>query len=116
MNSKRQGSLAMYSVIFVVLGIILAFFVFSPQFLETRTGIYGISCRDIRRKITVALEDYEANETKSMVRGGNKVDLDTLKVKGYLDQIKLCPENGVYMFSNDGKVICTVHEEGAKND
>lgn len=116
LSSNRNGSMAMYFIIFILFGLIVAIFVFSPQFIQTRTGIYSISCRDIRRKISIAIEDHEANQTSSIIKHGEKVDLDALKVRGYLDDIRLCPEKGVFMFTDDGRVICTVHDEGVEYD
>jgi hypothetical protein len=116
LKSNRNGNLAMYSIIFILFGLLVAIFVFFPQFVTTRTGIYSISCKDIKRKISIAIEDHEANQTNSIIKPGGKVDLDALKVRGYLDDIKLCPEKGVFMFTKDGKVMCTVHDEGVAND
>ena len=77
-----------------------------------QSGIYGISCREIRQKIQVAVEDYDTNNTRSIVELGKRVDLDTLKEKGFLPEIRLCPEKGEYQFDGRGRVICTFHKTG----
>ncbi|NCB38149.1 MAG: hypothetical protein EOM80_05205 [Erysipelotrichia bacterium] len=111
-RALRQGNFALYAIVFLFVGIILSIFIFFPQFVNMQSGIYGISCREIRQRIQVAVEEYDANNTKSIVEIDNRVDLDTLKEKGFLNEIRLCPEKGEYRFNKRGKVICTFHKTG----
>ncbi len=108
----RQGNIALYAIVFLLVGIVMSIFIFFPQFLNMQSGIYGISCREIRQKIQVAIEDHDANNTRSIVERGKRVDLDTLKEKGFLNEIRLCPEKGEYKFDERGRVICTFHKSG----
>ncbi len=110
--AARRGNVALYAIVFLLVGIIMSIFIFFPQFLNMQSGIYGISCREIRQKIQVAIEDHDANNSKSIIEPGKRVDLDTLKEKGFLHEIKLCPEKGEYKFDERGKVICTFHKTG----
>ncbi len=111
-RDMRQGNIALYAIVFLMVGIVLSIFIFFPQFLNMQSGIYGISCREIRQKIMVAIEDHDANNTRSIVERGRRVDLDTLKEKGFLNEIRLCPEKGEYKFDERGRVICTFHKSG----
>ncbi len=111
-RSMRQGNIALYAIVFLMVGIVLSIFIFFPQFINMQSGIYGISCREIRQKIQVAIEDHDANNTRSIVERGKRVDLDTLKEKGFLNEIRLCPEKGEYKFDERGRVICTFHKSG----
>lgn len=111
-KTARKGNFALYAIVFLFMGVILSIFMFFPQFLNMQSGIYGISCREIRQKIQVAVEEYDVNNTRSIVENGKRVDLDTLKEKGFLSDIKLCPEKGEYKFDERGKVICTFHKAG----
>ena len=112
LTGRRRGNVALYAIVFLLFGIIMSLFIFFPQFLNMQSGIYGISCREIRQKIQMAVEDYDANNSTSIVERGKRVDLDTLKEKGFLHEIKLCPEKGEYKFDELGKVICTFHKTG----
>lgn len=111
-RGMRQGNIALYAIVFLLVGIVMSIFIFFPQFLNMQSGIYGISCREIRQKIQVAIEDHDANNTRSIVERGKRVDLDTLKEKGFLNEIRLCPEKGEYKFDERGRVICTFHKSG----
>ncbi len=111
-RGRRQGNIALYAIVFLLVGIVMSIFIFFPQFLNMQSGIYGISCREIRQKIQVAIEDHDANNTRSIVERGKRVDLDTLKEKGFLNEIRLCPEKGEYKFDERGRVICTFHKSG----
>lgn len=111
-KGARRGNFALYAIIFLFVGIILSIFMFFPQFFNMQSGIYGISCREIRQKIQIAVEDHDVNNTKSIVEPGKRIDLDTLKEKGFLSDIRLCPEKGLYQFDERGRVICTFHKTG----
>lgn len=111
-KSARSGNFALYAIVFLFVGIVLSIVLFFPQFLNMQSGIYGISCREIRQKIQVAIEDHDANNTRSIVEREKRVDLDTLKEKGFLTEIRLCPEKGEYKFDGRGRVICTFHKTG----
>ena len=108
--SSRKGNFALYAIVFLMVGIVLSIFIFFPQFLNMQSGIYGITCREIKRKVQTAVMDHDANETKSIVKANKVVDLDELKEKGFLAEIQYCPEKGKYIFDKTGKVICTVHD------
>jgi hypothetical protein len=112
-NSKtsKRGNFALYAIVFLMVGVVLSIFIFFPQFLNMQSGIYNITCREIKRKVQTAVMDHDANETKSIVQTGKLVDLDELKEKGFLAEIQYCPEKGEYRFDKTGKVICTVHEK-----
>ncbi|PKL47843.1 MAG: hypothetical protein CVV42_11925 [Candidatus Riflebacteria bacterium HGW-Riflebacteria-2] len=105
----RQGNFALYAIVFLLVGVILSIFIFFPQFLNMQSGIYGISCREIRVKIRAAVEEYNANNTRTIIEPGKRVDLDTLKEKGFLAEIRLCPQKGEYKFDDKGNVYCTFH-------
>jgi competence protein ComGC len=113
--NRRRGNFALYAIVFLMVGVILSIFIFFPQFLNMQSGIYGISCREIRQRIKAAVEEYDANHTRSIIEPGKRIDLDTLKEKGYLKEIRLCPEKGEYRFDENGRVICTQHQTENKN-
>jgi len=108
-TDQRKGNFALYAIVFLFVGVILSVFIFFPQFVDMQSGIYGVSCREIRAKIKAAVEEYNVNNTKSIIEPGKRVDLDTLKEKGYLAEIRLCPQKGEYRFDDKGNVICTYH-------
>ena len=110
--NNKKGSLAIYAIIFMMVGIVLAVFVFFPEYLDMENGIYDVSCKDIRAKIDSAVEDYNVNNSKSFIKPGARVDQDTLKEKGYLREVKECPQKGVFMFGKNGKVTCSIHTKG----
>lgn len=109
---NRHGGLGLYAIILIIVGLGLALFVFMPEYTEVQNGIYNVSCEDIRAKIQSAVDDYNVNNSKSYGKPNLVVDLDTLKEKGYLREIKLCPQKGVYMFDKNNKVICSIHTKG----
>ncbi len=111
-GQNRGGSIALYAIVFILFGLLVSIFIFFPQFLNMQSGIYSISCREIRQKIQAAVEEYDVNNTRSIIERGKKVDLDTLKEKGFLIEIRLCPDRGEYKFDERGRVICTVHTSG----
>ncbi len=113
-SSHKRGNVALYAIVFLLVGIIMSLVIFFPQFLNMQSGIYGISCREIRQKIQVAIEDHDANNSTSIIAPEKRVDLDTLKERGFLHEIKLCPEKGEYKFDKRGRVICTFHKTGDK--
>lgn len=108
---SRRGNFALYAIVFLLVGVVLSIFIFFPQFLNMQSGIYGISCREIRQRIQTAAEEYDANNSVSISIPGKRVDLDTLKEKGFLKEIRLCPEKGEYIFNDRRKVTCTVHSK-----
>lgn len=112
----RSGNFGLYAIVFLLVGVVLSIFIFFPQFISTQSGIYGVSCREIRQRIKVAVEEHDANNTSSIIQPGKKIDLDTLKEKGFLKDIRLCPEKGDYYFDTDGKVKCTIHFVTKKTD
>lgn len=108
-RKNKAGGLGFYALILLVLGLGLAIFVFLPDYKEIQDGIYKASCNDITTKLNSAIEDYNTSNSISYAKPGSIVDLDTLKEKGYLDEIKYCPQKGNFMFDEKGKVICTIH-------
>lgn len=108
-SNKRKGGLGFYALILLVLGLGFAVFVFLPDYREIQDGIYKASCNDITTKINSAIEDYNTSSSKVYAKPGSIIDLDTLKEKGYLDEIKYCPQKGTFMYDEKGKVICTIH-------
>ncbi|PKL45670.1 MAG: hypothetical protein CVV41_01330 [Candidatus Riflebacteria bacterium HGW-Riflebacteria-1] len=106
---SRRGNFALYAIVFLLFGVILSIFIFFPQFLNMQSGIYGISCREIRVKIRAAVEEYNVSSTKSIIQPGQRIDLDTLKEKGFLSDIRLCPQKGEYRFDGMGAIYCTFH-------
>lgn len=109
---NRRGNMALYAILLIMVGLGLAIFVFFPEYLDMQNGIYDVSCNDIRIKIDSAVEDYNVNNSKTFIKIGGSVDQDTLKEKGYLREIKKCPQNGKFLFGKNGKVICTIHSKG----
>ncbi len=110
----RKGGLGFYSLILLVLGLGFALFVFMPEYSEMQSGIYSVSCADIRTKIDSAIEDYNVKNSKEYAKKGCIIDLDTLKEKGYLREIKYCPQKGTFILGNNGKVFCSIHSVEGK--
>ena len=111
-NINKKGGLGFYALILLMLGLGLAVFVFLPEYADVQDGIYSVSCSDIRAKIDSAVEDYNVNNSTTYSKPGQVVNLDTLKEKGYLREIKYCPQKGTFLFGKDGKVICSLHSKG----
>lgn len=110
---SRRGNLSLYAIILVLIGLGFAIFVFTPEYRDVQRGIYTVSCQEIIMKINSAIEDYNINNSKSYTKpAGVIVDLDTLKEKGYLGEIKYCPQKGRFIFDEKGKVVCTIHSKG----
>ena len=85
-----------------------------PEYSDVQNGIYSVSCADIRTKIDSAIEDYNVKNSKEYAKKGCIIDLDTLKEKGYLREIKYCPQKGTFIIGNNGKVICSIHSVEGK--
>ena len=109
---NRKGGLGFYALILIMLGLGLAVFICLPEYTDVQEGIYSVSCADIRAKIDSAIEDYNVNNSKTYIKPNAIVDLDTLKEKGYLREIKYCPQKGTFIFGKNGKVICSIHSKG----
>jgi len=108
--APSQGSIGLYVIVFLLVGLLLSIFLFFPQFLNMQSGINSITCREIRKKVKMAVEDHDANNTKTIMIPGQPVDLDYLKEKGYLAEVQLCPEKGKYFIGANGRIICSFHE------
>ncbi|GAB4275952.1 MAG: hypothetical protein Kow0029_17490 [Candidatus Rifleibacteriota bacterium] len=108
LDSKR-GSIGLYVIVFLFVGLLLSVFLFFPQFLNMQSGIYNISCREIRKKVKIAIEDHDANNTRPIIIKGQPIDLDYLKEKGYLAEVQTCPEGGKYFVGENGQVVCSFH-------
>ncbi len=109
---RRKGGLGFYALLLLLTGLGLATFLFFPEYINMQSGIYSVSCNDIRAKIESAVEDYNVNHSLTYSKPGQIVDLDTLKEKGYLREIKYCPQKGIFIFDEKGKVICSFHSKG----
>ena len=110
--NNKKGGLGFYALLLLMLGLGFAIFVFLPEYTDVQNGIYSVSCSDIRTKINSAIEDYNVNNSNTYAKPGQIVDLDTLKEKGYLREIKYCPQKGTFLYGKDGKVICSIHTKG----
>ncbi len=109
--SPRAGGFGMYLVALLFLLGVVSLLFFFPQYMNMRTGIYRISCKEIRKKIERAVADYDANNTMTIVKPGKTIDLDFLKETGFLAEIQYCPEKGTYKFGRQGEVYCTQHTD-----
>lgn len=108
----RHGGLGFYAIILILIGLILAVFVFMPEYNEVQKGIYTLSCDEIRNQIQNAIDEYNIKSSKSFSKPNETVDLKVLHEKGYLREIKTCPIEGIYIFNQKGKVICSKHGKG----
>ncbi len=106
---ERKGNIGLYVVVFLLVGFLLAIFLFFPQFINMQSGIHSITCREIRKKVKMAVEDHDANNTKAVGILNQPVDLDYLKEKGYLAEVQTCPENGKYFIGERGEIDCSFH-------
>lgn len=108
---SRTGGFGLYAVALLTLMVLLAVMFFFPQYVNMRTGIYRISCKEIRKKVERAVADYDANNTMTIIKPGKPIDLDFLKETGFLAEVQYCPDKGTYKFGPSGEVICTAHPE-----
>lgn len=115
LNSKN-GGIGLYVIVFLLFGLLMSVFIFFPQFLNMQSGIYKISCREIRSKIQLAIEDHDANNTKHAAEPGKPINLDYLKETGYLAEVQTCPENGTYFINENGEVYCSFHSKLKKTE
>ena len=106
-RSRQGGSL--YGVAILIVFLFLLFAVFLPQYVRMREGIYRLSCKEIRRKIEVAVENYDNSHTKSIREPGKEINLDRLKASQFLAEIQYCPEGGKYLAGPAGEVLCSIH-------
>ena len=109
---NKKGGLGFYALLLLIIGLGLAIFVFLPEYSDMQNGIYSVSCSDIRTKIDSAIEDYNVNNSNTYSKPGRIIDLDTLKEKGYLREIKYYPQKGTFILGKNGKVICSIHSKG----
>ncbi len=107
--TARTGGFGLYIVTVLFITVLCVIGLFYPQFFRMRSGIYKISCKEIRRKVEVAVENFAVNNTRSLVQPGKNIDLDTLKATGFLADVQYCPEGGKYLYGPQGEVLCTVH-------
>jgi len=110
----RTGGFGLYMFAFLFMAGLLSVMFFFPQYLNMRSGIYRISCKEIRKKVERAVTDYDANNTRTLVKPGKPIDLDYLKETGYLGEVQNCPDRGKYIFGPGGEVVCTAHPEGVR--
>ncbi len=108
---SKFGGLGFYALILLITGLGLAIFIFFPEYSNMQSGIYNVSCADIRAKINSAIEDYNVKNSKEYAKKGTIIDLDTLKEKGYLREIKHCPQKGIFIYGENGKVKCSLHSD-----
>ena len=107
----RQGGIGLYAIVMLLVGFFFAIAFFFPQFFHMQSGIYRISCKEIRRKIEVAVTNYDANNTRSIVRPHEKIDRDALVASGFLAEVVDCPAGGKYYFGPKGEVLCSFHHQ-----
>jgi competence protein ComGC len=107
LSPRTGGSLYGVAILFVTL--FLLFVVFLPQFLKMKDGIYRVSCKEIRKKVELAVANYDANNTKSIVKSGQNIDLDFLKASAFLAEIQRCPQGGKFLFGPQGEIYCSAH-------
>ncbi|MGM0598415.1 MAG: hypothetical protein ACQETH_01240 [Candidatus Rifleibacteriota bacterium] len=114
--NAKIGGIGLYVIVFLLFGLIMSVFLFFPQFVNMQSGIYKISCREIRSKVQLAIEDHNANNTKLAAEPGKPIDLDYLKETGYLAEVQTCPENGTYFINDNGEVYCSFHTNFKETD
>ncbi|HNV70399.1 MAG TPA: hypothetical protein PKO06_11925 [Candidatus Ozemobacteraceae bacterium] len=107
--TPRAGGFGLYIVTVLFVTALCVIGLFYPQFFRMRSGIYKISCKEIRRKVEVAVENYAVNNTRSLVQPGKNIDLDMLNGTGFLGEVQYCPEGGKLQYGPQGEVLCTVH-------
>jgi len=112
-KSHRTGGMGLYAIVILLVGFVFAITFLFPQFFHIQSGIYRISCREIRRKIAVAVTNYDTNNTRSIVTIGKKIDRDALVASGFLSEVVDCPAGGKYYFGPKGEVLCSVHHQHA---
>lgn len=105
----RLGGFGFYAITVFVVGVVLIVSFFFPRFFRMRSGIYRISCREIRRKIETAVYNYDTVNTRAITRPGERIDTDMLKATGFLAEVQRCPEEGQYIFGSRGEILCTIH-------
>lgn len=113
-SGLRRGSLGLYAMSMGLVTLFLVLVFFFPQFFRMKSGIYRISCKEIRRKVEVAVANYDANNSKSIIQPGKLIDIDHLKATGFLTEVQNCPEKGKYIFGPQGEILCTIHRPSAK--
>jgi hypothetical protein len=106
---SRLGGFALYAAVLLCVGGFFAIAFFFPQYFRMRSGIYRISCQEVRRKVETAVANHDANNTRTVVQPGKPIDLDLLKTMGFLAEIQYCPEGGRYSFGPAGEVLCSSH-------
>lgn len=111
-SGGREGGFGLYAITVFVVAVVLIVSFFFPRFLKMRSGIYAISCREIRRKIETAVGNYDTIHTMAMSRPGETIDLDKLKAKEFLAEVQYCPEGGRYFFGPAGEILCSIHFPG----
>ncbi|MFZ2960936.1 MAG: hypothetical protein WA705_28995 [Candidatus Ozemobacteraceae bacterium] len=114
--TSRRGQLSGYGIAIILLAVLFLVAFFLPQYFRMRSGIYKISCKEIRRKIETAVSNYQFNNTRSIVQPGKTIDLDALKVEGFLSDIQYCPENGKFFYGPQGEVLCSEHRKTVRDE
>lgn len=107
-RGRRSGT-SWYGTAILIVFLFLLFAVFLPQYVKMRNGIYRISCKEIRRKIEVAVANYDIQNTRALRNSGKEIDLDQLKASQFLAEVQNCPQNGIYLFGPNGEVLCSNH-------
>ena len=112
----RRGGFGLYLAALLVLLLVVSALFFFPQYMNMRTGIYRISCKEIRRKIEVAISNFDSNNTRSFIQPGKTIPLDFLKAEAFLSEIQRCPEGGKFLFGPAGETLCTIHKPTPKDE
>lgn len=111
-DRRRLGGFGLYAAVLLGVGLFFSVAFFFPRYLRMRSGIYSLSCREIRRKIELAVQNHDTINTRSIAEPGKPVDLDKLKATGFLAEVQLCPEGGTYQYGPGERkldILCTVH-------
>ncbi|MBF0498925.1 MAG: hypothetical protein HQM09_02225 [Candidatus Riflebacteria bacterium] len=113
---SRRGQIGGYGIAILLLIALFLVTFFFPQYFRLRSGIYRLSCREIRAKVEVAVNNYQFNNTHSIVQPGKTIDLDALKADGFLMDIQYCPEGGRFFYGPQGEVLCSEHRKTVGDD
>ena len=111
-TTRRAGGFGLYAIVLLSVGLLFSLTFFFPKYMNMRSGIYRLSCKEIRRKIELAVQNHDTINTRSIAEPGKPIDLDKLKATGFLAEVQTCPEGGTYMFGPGEKkleVLCTKH-------
>jgi len=113
-HPRLGGNLYGLAILAVLVFFIIA--VFIPYYFKMRDGIYRVSCKEIRRKVEVAVANFDSNNTQPIVQAGKPIDLDKLKASGFLMEIQRCSAGGKFLFGPQGEILCSIHRPKIDSD